>query len=75
MKQELVAETLALPVSERVRLVDVIWDSIAEAPDALELLSGKRMSLIVVSQSSRLIQTRALLSRKSLLESGAPHNA
>lgn len=37
MNQELVAEILALPASERISLVDAIWDSIAEAPDALEM--------------------------------------
>ena len=29
MKHELVAEILALPVAERVRLVEAIWDSIS----------------------------------------------
>ena len=37
MKQELVAQILALPASERIRLVEAIWDSIAAAPDAIEL--------------------------------------
>jgi putative addiction module component (TIGR02574 family) len=45
MNQELVAEILALPASERVRLVDAIWDSIAEAPDALELTQWQRDEL------------------------------
>lgn len=31
------AEILALPASERMRLVEAIWDSIAAAPEALEL--------------------------------------
>ena len=37
MKHELVAEILALPVEERVRLVEAIWDSISAVPDALPL--------------------------------------
>ena len=74
MNQELVAEILALPASERVRLVDATWDSIAGAPDALELTQWQRMSLIVVSPSSRPIQTRVLRWKKSSLESDAPHD-
>ena len=31
------ADVLELPVSERLQLVEDIWDGIAEAPDALEL--------------------------------------
>ena len=31
------AETLNLPVSERIQLVTEIWDSIAEFPDEIEL--------------------------------------
>jgi putative addiction module component (TIGR02574 family) len=31
------ADVLQLPVSERLQLVEDIWDSIAEVPDALEL--------------------------------------
>ncbi|HMG60116.1 MAG TPA: addiction module protein [Burkholderiales bacterium] len=37
MKHELVAEILALPVAERMRLVEAIWDSISSVPDALPL--------------------------------------
>jgi putative addiction module component (TIGR02574 family) len=37
MKRELVAEILALPVAERMRLVEAIWDSISSVPDALPL--------------------------------------
>jgi putative addiction module component (TIGR02574 family) len=37
MKRELVAEILALPVAERMRLVEAIWDSISSVPDALAL--------------------------------------
>jgi len=45
MNQELVAEILALPASERVRLVDAIWDSIASAPDAIELTQWQKDEL------------------------------
>ncbi len=37
MKRELVAEILALPVAERVRLVEAVWDGISAVPDALPL--------------------------------------
>jgi len=33
------ADVVQLPVSERLRLVEEIWNSIAEAPEALELTS------------------------------------
>ena len=45
MKQELVAEILALPVEERVQLVDVIWDSISVVPEALPLTQWQRDEL------------------------------
>ena len=35
MKESLVAEILELPVAERVKLVEAIWDSIRAAPEAL----------------------------------------
>jgi putative addiction module component (TIGR02574 family) len=31
------ADVAQLPIAERLRLVEEIWDSIAEAPEALEL--------------------------------------
>ena len=37
MKQVSVAELVALPVVERLRLVEAIWDSIAEVPEQIEL--------------------------------------
>jgi len=37
MKHELIAKILALPVAERMRLVEIIWDSISAVPDALPL--------------------------------------
>jgi putative addiction module component (TIGR02574 family) len=39
------AELLKLPVPERIRLVEAIWDSIAAAPDALELSDAEREEL------------------------------
>jgi putative addiction module component (TIGR02574 family) len=45
MKQELVAEILALPVDERVRLVEAIWDSIAAVPEALPLTDWQKEEL------------------------------
>jgi putative addiction module component (TIGR02574 family) len=45
MKQELVAEILALPVEERVRLVEAIWDSISAVPDALPLTDWQKEEL------------------------------
>ena len=45
MKRELVAEILALPVQERVRLVEAIWDSVSAVPDALPLTEWQRAEL------------------------------
>ncbi len=45
MKQELVAEILALPVPERVRLVEAIWDSISAVPEALPLTEWQKKEL------------------------------
>ena len=45
MKSELIAEILALPVAERVRLVETIWDSIAAVPDALPLTQWQKDEL------------------------------
>ncbi len=45
MKQELVAEILALPVTERVRLVEAIWDSISAVPEALPLTPWQKEEL------------------------------
>jgi len=36
------AETLDLPVSERIQLVTEIWDSVAEFPDEIELTPATR---------------------------------
>jgi putative addiction module component (TIGR02574 family) len=45
MNRELVAEILALPVAERVRLVEAIWDSISAVPDALSLTQWQKDEL------------------------------
>ena len=45
MKSELVAEILALPVTERMRLVEAIWDSISAVPDALPLTQWQKEEL------------------------------
>lgn len=45
MKQELVAEILALPVEDRVRLVEAIWDSISAVPEALPLTEWQKEEL------------------------------
>jgi putative addiction module component (TIGR02574 family) len=39
------AETLKLPISERIQLVTEIWDSIAEFPDEIELTPATRKLL------------------------------
>ncbi len=40
-----VADVLRLPVAERIRLVEEIWDSIAEVPDAVPLTDAQRREL------------------------------
>ena len=45
MGQMSLAELLKLSVPERIRLVEAIWDSIAAAPDALELSEAEREEL------------------------------
>ncbi len=40
-----VSEILGLPVQDRIQLVEAIWDSIAEAPDAIELSDSQRSEL------------------------------
>ena len=39
------ADTLELPVSERIQLVAEIWDSIAECPEQIELSDETRQLL------------------------------
>jgi putative addiction module component (TIGR02574 family) len=45
MKRDLVTEILALPVDERIGLVEAIWDSIAATPEALPLSPQHREEL------------------------------
>lgn len=45
MKPIRLSDVLELPVVERLKLVEAIWDSIAEAPDALELTEAQRAEL------------------------------
>jgi len=45
MNEDLVAEILALPVPERMRLVEAIWDSISAVPEALPLTQWQREEL------------------------------
>jgi putative addiction module component (TIGR02574 family) len=45
MKRDLVAEILALPVAERMRLVEAIWDSISAVPEALPLTDWQKEEL------------------------------
>lgn len=45
MKPIRLSDVLELPVSERLKLVEAIWDSIAEAPEALELTEAQRTEL------------------------------
>lgn len=45
MKPIRLSDVLELPVAERLKLVEAIWDSIAEVPDALELTPAQRAEL------------------------------
>jgi len=45
MKPDLVAEILALPVAERMRMVEAIWDSISAVPEALPLTQWQKDEL------------------------------
>jgi len=45
MKPITVNNLLDLPVSERLRLVEDLWDSIAEVPEAIELSKEQREEL------------------------------
>jgi putative addiction module component (TIGR02574 family) len=40
-----ISELLKLPVAERIKLVEAIWDSIAAVPEALELTEADREEL------------------------------
>ena len=40
-----ISELLKLPVAERIKLVEAIWNSIAAAPEALKLTQAEREEL------------------------------
>jgi putative addiction module component (TIGR02574 family) len=39
------SELLALPVEERLKLVEVLWESVAECPEAIELSVAQKQEL------------------------------
>jgi putative addiction module component (TIGR02574 family) len=45
MRHISVADIVALPVAERLRLVEAIWESIAEVPEELELSPAQAAEL------------------------------
>lgn len=40
-----IADILELPVQERIRLVELIWDSVAAAPEAVEVSPALKTEL------------------------------
>jgi putative addiction module component (TIGR02574 family) len=45
MKPIRLSDVLELPIDERLKLVEAIWDSIAEVPEAVELTEEQRAEL------------------------------
>ena len=45
MKRDLVEDILKMSLEERVRLVEVIWDSIAASPESVRLTDWQRREL------------------------------
>ena len=45
MKRISVAEILELPVQERIRLVELIWESVAAVPEAVEVTPAMKAEL------------------------------
>jgi putative addiction module component (TIGR02574 family) len=45
MKPITVNDLLALPVADRLRLVEDLWDSIAEVPESVNLTDAQRAEL------------------------------
>ncbi len=45
MKPIRLSDVLELPVADRLKLVEAIWDSIAQAPQALDLTEAQRIEL------------------------------
>ena len=39
------SESLELPVEERLKLVEALWESVAECPEALELTTAQKQEL------------------------------
>jgi putative addiction module component (TIGR02574 family) len=40
-----ISDILSLPIQDRIQLVEAIWDSIAEVPEAIELSDSQRLEL------------------------------
>ena len=59
------SEVLKLPVQERIRIVEAIWDSVAEHPEQVELLPWQAVSLIGASPHIRPIPLKAFPERRS----------
>lgn len=45
MKNISISDILQLPVQERIRLVELIWDSVAAVPEAVEILPELKAEL------------------------------
>ena len=45
MKEIRMSDVLGLPVAERLKLVEAIWDSIAESPEPIPLTDEQRTEL------------------------------
>lgn len=45
MKPINLTEVLALPIAERLKLIEAIWESIAEVPEALELTPSQQAEI------------------------------
>ena len=45
MKPITLDEVLKLPVSERIRIVEAIWDSIADSPEEVQLSDERKVEL------------------------------
>jgi len=45
MGQMSISELLKLPVAERIRIVEALWESIAASPETLELSDAEREEL------------------------------
>ena len=40
-----ISDIIGLPIQDRIQLVEAIWDSIAEVPEAIELSDSQRSEL------------------------------